>query len=343
MKASYYPILKWKQGEQEALQGLEEDVKDKLCPIIEIRNNAKSSRELYRSLDHYWKQRPLIVDYAEPTGLLIDQRQNMVTELLAQIEKNNDRCVIFCFWLKMIELGDLNDIVARVKGLPQPICLRIQGNSEQLLNSIARLGSIYEEHGLTPSKIILLLDSKSTPITSENDQEKIAEVLGSDFMCSHYALVLSSGAFPKTAEIKPNKELIDRTDMTAWLRISEWHERYRTDSVSYSDYTCHDPSWEDKLEKEEKNLGYHVKPIIRYAEDSIWRVYKINASEDAVALTKLMLRQSDFLKNCKCPGCHRIRRRASPESIDMPGSYANHLTEGIIHHIYTVIQRNLEI
>ena len=32
----YYPILKWKQGEYKALHSLNPQIKDRICPIIEI-------------------------------------------------------------------------------------------------------------------------------------------------------------------------------------------------------------------------------------------------------------------------------------------------------------------
>ena len=194
MKAAYYPILKWKQGEQAALQGLGDHIKDKICPVIEVRNDAKSCRELYATLDHCWKRRPFIIDYADPSGLLIDRRMELMSELLCRIEGNNDDCLMFCLWLKMIETGDLDQIIDRVKRLNQPMCIRIQGKCDNLLQGILRLKFIYEKYAIDPSKVILLLDSKTSPLKVDTDQDLLAKALSSEHVKSHYAVVMASGA-----------------------------------------------------------------------------------------------------------------------------------------------------
>ena len=186
------------------------------------------------------------------------------------------------------------------------------------------------------------MDSKTSPLKTDADQDLLAKAVSSEYVQSHYAVVIASGAFPKTKALNSNKEIIERTDIMSWLRISDLQEQQGSSSVVYADYTCHDPSWEDETGNEKKTFGY-VKPLIRYAEDSKWLIYKVTAAEDAIALTRLLLRQATLIKSCKCPGCYQMKRRVTPEGRLFPGNYANHLTEGIIHHIYTVIEKNLEI
>lgn len=341
MKASYYPILKWKQGEQQALRGLDDDIKQEICPVIEVRNFAKNSRELYNSIDHAWRQRPFIIDYASPKGLLLDRRKSMLEEVLARVERNGDTSIIFCLWLHMVESRNIDEIVHRLNNLKQPICIRIQGDASSLLGMEERLAEIYAKFELLPDKIILLADLKDKDVTKPDVRDALADSLSTAFIKKHCVVILANGAFPKTKSIK-TKDIIKRSDMTLWMTLTDSDIPADRSHIKYGDYTCHDPTWEDELGEENKKGG-PATPMIRYAHADHWLVYKVIGSEDAFALSELLTRQSPLSKVCPCPACHSIRYRALPGPNAKPGNYPVHLEEGIIHHIHTVIKLNLEI
>ena len=341
MKASYYPILKWKQGEQRALRGLDDDIKQEICPVIEVRNFAKNSRELYNSLDHAWRQRPFIIDYASPKGLLLDKRKSMLEEVLSRVERNDDTSIMFCLWLHMVESRNIDEIVHRLNNLKQPICIRVQGDVSAFIDLGKRLAEIYAKLDLLPERIILLADLKDKDVTQPDARNALAESLSATFIKKHHVVILANGAFPKTKSMKA-KEVIKRSDITLWMELSDSDIPTDRSHIKYGDYTCHDPTWEDELGEEEKKGGPTI-PMIRYAHADQWLVYKVIGSEDAFALSALLTRQSPLSNVCPCAACHSIRYRALPGPNAKPGNYRVHLEEGIIHHIHTVIKLNLEI
>lgn len=192
MKASYYPILKWKQGEQRALRGLDDDIKQEICPVIEVRNFAKNSRELYNSLDHAWRQRPFIIDYASPKGLLLDKRKSMLEEVLSRVELNDDTSIMFCLWLHMVESRNIDEIVHRLNNLKQPICIRVQGDVSAFIDLGKRLAEIYAKLDLLPENIILLADLKDKDVTQPDARDALADSLSTTFIKKHHVVIRKS-------------------------------------------------------------------------------------------------------------------------------------------------------
>src|SRR5690625_3554830 len=57
----YVPILKCKQGEKNALNNLEEDVKDLILPLLEVTPDV-IERDNFQGVEDFWENRQYIFD-----------------------------------------------------------------------------------------------------------------------------------------------------------------------------------------------------------------------------------------------------------------------------------------
>lgn len=338
MVPKYFPILKWKAGEQVALEGLDDNIKNNICPIIETRNFEDSTDKLYRSIDFSWHNRPLFLDFATPEGLITAERKKIYDDIEKNLKQRFNPNIRFCFWSNFLATVLSRPFVESAARIGFEICVRVRLTRQDYAAQIKEASEQLASLPLDKSKIWILLDFFSA---SYNDPMMIAGISAeiSKWLPFYTGRVaVASGSFPKTKMLSVGKNIVIREDLLSWMDLSD----YCNQQLIYSDYTCHDPSWEDKSkDASKKQKGGPSPPVIRYTSSTIWHIRKLSAPDESFAQSNLLMQDRELiLSDCVCCGCHKMKQRANG-ALHKAGNYKSHLEEGIIHHIETVINHNL--
>ena len=308
----YLPILKWKRAEQDGLIALPDDITDKICPVIETRMYQNSTQELYQSIQHYWSNKPLFLDVATPDGLILNERFERLRKVLDYIHQTEDQYLKVCLWSQFINSPFSQDIIEQVNQIGCDVCVRVRVTPKGVDFSSSTFND--------PSYI---------PIISRTLSKCLKDFPG--------LVAVASGAFPKTKQLNKGFNLVQRDDLAGWLELSDITNM----TFAYSDYTCHDPIWEDN-KKDKKGGGGPTPPIMRYASLTQWHVRKLTSAQESPESSKFILEDKERVLECSCLGCYEIKQRAYNPSARV-GNYPKHLTDGVIHHITTVIKKNLAL
>lgn len=333
MNYHYYPILKWKRAEQKALSALPEDVKAKICPIIEVRKNRDSVDELYESVGHYWGVRDFIIDFATSDGLLDSSKLERADALIDKTQNSQAKTVL-CFWHLMLKAKHVAERVRRAQDSMGAVCIRIRGPISEVIEELPKCIDSLKVNEIKLEKTVLLIDTKNDKPPKELVTE-LSKVLTELKVNEFSEVIFGNGSFPKTRDIDFQKEYVSRKDIVTYLELSDQLVNNLFE-VKFSDYTCHDPSWEDK------ELTSGPAPIVlRVADNTQWIVTKVRVGNDVRPLIQIILNDHEFVRCCKCPGCVNMKDKVATTN-PRPGNYETHLANGIIHHIIVTIKLNLE-
>lgn len=338
MAWKYFPILKWKWGEQLGLESLDEETKDAICPIIETRNYQKSTEELYSSIDIHWRDRPFFLDLATPEGLILEERKMVFDKITAHLRKSRNPNVKFCFWSNFLASPFGTQYIDTALEVGFDVCVRIRVSPEDYTEQIQEASELLNKIKLPLERVWLLIDFFNTPYKEPMLMRKLNSALLSWFPTFSGKIALACGCFPKTSKLDVGKNIIQRDDLLSWLELSD----YTNLDLIYSDYTCHDPSWEDKSGKKEKGSP-RSNPIIRYTSSDSWHVRKLLSADESFDQSYLLMQDKNrILSHCICGGCFRMKARANRGSHGVTkGGYKEHLCDGVVHHIEVVVNHNL--
>ena len=206
----YYPILKWKQGEYRALRNLRPEIKDRVCPIIEIPpvGYDQESRENRITLDAHikdigirlhnnWEDRISFIDVSK---LDIPEIQKPL-----YIKKIFDNCSnSFCRTIPVVSLGDGEQSLSVYKEIIEQqkrgcmLRVKISEIEDELTNKIMY---ILKKLNITTSEIYLLADLERLHIEKENEEE-IYNLLSGE-LCklinsfSWNTIIIAGSSFPE--------------------------------------------------------------------------------------------------------------------------------------------------
>ena len=329
----YFPVLKWKNGEQNALKYLDEEIKPFICPILETRNFSPEESSFFSEVELAWRDQWFILDVANPSGFLNADKEHFLRQAVERNKRTNYRKLLFCVWSTMLEHLD-NDLRKELLSLPQPLCVRMVTTQSSLDSDLAALEDCYKELNLNPQSVILLVDFKENVVTSPEGQNKLIAKLNSKSVKSHQRVVLLSGAFP--SKVLKMTQTPKRHDLISWLNIVD---KIQGHNIEYGDYGCLSPRWEEKKEDGDKKPGFAVPPVVAFTKLNSWTAIRSNASQTPEAC-QLVIDEDEF--NRCCWGCATMKARGD-KSHNKLGNFETHLSESMNHHFTTVIKRNLEL
>ena len=335
MNCLYLPILKWKQAEQNSLHSLPEDIPQHICPVIETRNYQRSTQELYQSIQHHWSNKPLFLDVANPDGLILNERTTLLNDMLNYIHETANPFLKICLWSRFINSPFSRQIVNQINRVGCDICLRVRVSPKRIGQDLPEELKSLDHLSLAEERITLLIDFSSETFSDQSYIPVIQRVISHVLSGFKGRIAIASGAFPKSRNLNKGFNVVPRDDLNGWLDLNDISDI----SFIYSDYTCHDPLWEDKSKDEKVGSGY-TPPIMRYTSLTQWHVRKLTFPQESYESSRFILEDKERVLTCDCPGCYALKQRAKSSKLG-PGNYPSHLTDGIIHHITTVIRRNL--
>lgn len=251
----YVPIVKWKQGEQGALKELDDCIKDKIIPLIEITpdfNEKKFETTLNNWVNRYF--------YFDMFPECYENDNNIYFETLKKCDSD--------FVIPVLVIDDSDDVIKNAYNYSKNgVAFRITSNNAEDLDYL--LENIIEKYD--PSNIDLIIDMKS--ITNKNISEKniVLKSMLSDIpqINSFRNIILASSSFPETlTDIKKYKpELIDRLEFDLWIKSRKFNRKYDI-NIIFSDYCINHPSFFEYIP------GMSPSFNIRYTTDNSYLILK---------------------------------------------------------------------
>ena len=274
---TYIPILKWKQGEYQALNALNEQIKKQIVPLFEItpigfdHEKQVASKSLDKHITNIgtrlkkkWGQGLCFIDISnlnllgEPNGLsYVDKIFNLY---------RNEGCTV----VPVVEIDYPETLIEEIKSVIQidknGLCLRLK--SKYLTNSLnEQINKFLKLVCLSKSEIDLIVDFEDLPNVGQSEQfldfaidslKKLEEIN----LWRSFAVAGSS--FPKTADKTGAKRL-------EWLFYkkcyNEFINSYRL--PAFSDYGINTP---EHLDFDMRVVKPYAK--MKYTQDYNWYISK---------------------------------------------------------------------
>ncbi len=261
MKIGYYPILKWKKGEQIALQHIRQN--DGLVPVIEIIDDCKPF-DFFTNLKSFY-QGEIYYD----TYRCDDERRSLLLEFIAYCNDNSIQC-----W-PLVYYNDINifDNVAASTSqfavkLPIPEDFEGPTNEEVIKNL-----HLYTES----NQVDLFLDAG--PVTSSTDASRAVSDYSSmltkfsDDLKDFRKIIICITSFPTELNINSGEsDQYRRFDFAIFKRISQkFKKSVLIENLAYSDYGV--TKFTDS-ELDFRLLKYGILPKIKYTTNDFYYISK---------------------------------------------------------------------
>jgi hypothetical protein len=276
----YIPILKWKRAEQGALEGLTDENKKNITPLIQFVMPkqkpqdtlddviAKFKKQLTLIPDRIievWGKSPIFVDFSLlfTTELKIDSIKSILTA-------GNKKQTVF---VPVIYLNDDPEIQKAVCLLADEtrtgLCLRLVcsdfSDLSKLNNSITEFISNYK---IKENSVDLLVDIKELDGNGEKYKKYFDLSQSIVDLLKWRTFIFSGSAFPKDLSLCK----IDEENLIPRVEWKKWKEQYPDKNVkrkpSFSDYTMQYPIYE------EISQFFHPTTSIKYTLDEDWFIMK---------------------------------------------------------------------
>lgn len=243
----YIPILKWRQGEYQALSRLTDGVKNRIIPILEICPvgydfESKKERETVDShisdlgsrLKMKWGQRLAFVD----TNMMniTTNRAHYITEIFGKYRASSCR-VIPVISIEERDLSVLKAFAEIVKQDGRGVAIRIKTNGIDQNSISDKIAKIYSAIGLRQSDIDIIVDFERVNILL--NERVTFDTMQKFFSCipdinMWRSFIVAGNSFPEA----PSKET-GLSKRLEWLFYKDCVEKFKNTFriPSFSDYS----------------------------------------------------------------------------------------------------------
>jgi len=324
----YFPVLRWKQGEQAALANLAPEVKERIVPIIEFPLGCgcedRKFDDFCSNAIRYWgTDRPFYLDLsAVDYGGAPDGADHPALTLLRTAHQQR-LLLIPIFYIDMDP--DIFSIIqqAHSSGYFDNVALRINEDEEDAASSDAT--EMINSLGVREANVDLIIDLRDISRGHVRAKIRMLRDLVEQFGNGYRRKIVISGAIPNKLNIETDhSEQIHRYDWQLWRRAQSIQE---LSGLLYGDYTTVPAEFEE--------VPYRGAPKIKYTLEDRWFVIKGHRPRGRDNQRQEQAREiagsSYFLGAGFSFGDSRIRQCADGEW--GPGSPANWVTNDISHHI----------
>ena len=272
---AYIPILKWKQGEYQALNNLSDDIKRHIMPLIEItpigydHENKKDSKTIDdhistigSRLKKKWGSYPCFVDFTQLQLQKIQKGEDYINKIFTLYRSEN------CTVIPVVELDFSNLILDKIKEVikidKQGVCLRIKSKYIGDNNLNTKIDNFISNMGIAKAEIDLLIDFEVLPENAGYLNFAISSIKNINQINLWRSFIVAGSSFPKdTSKSSKNIQRIE------WSLYKKCYENF-VDAFrlpSFSDYGINRP--------EHLDLDMRViKPFakMRYTLDDKWYI-----------------------------------------------------------------------
>lgn len=335
----YVPILKWKQGEQEALKKLNNEHTKRIFPLIEIVDYEESEKVIKDLLSFDYG--PIYVD----TIIAAEDDRDILLSIVKEGIKNNKLIFPVCYFDDLYDIilkfpKELNRIIIRI-----PIPEDIYGPSyDDIFSSIQK----YKSNNNIILDLMLDLASITDRGTANRQLRDLKEVIDNYLFGNSFynSIIICSTSFPQDISNVPagTKESFDRYDIKIFEKILK-NVKYANikDKFIYSDYGV--TKFTDS-EIDFSKLRYGILPKIKYTLDYEYIVLKGQRNQITREIVKSYIDlakevyESDYYYGENFSfGDLEIKERALLLNKKGPGSNKNWVTISANHHIAVVIEQ----
>lgn len=321
----YVPVLKYKQGEKDALYTLDDKIKDNVLPLIEVTPDTISK---FNGVAEFWDDRDYILDVSP------EYYHELTTEEYKRILK-------YCKKEHVIPCVNLLDNEHRISYLSE----NINGIAVRIfLNEI-----LDDEFDVNFSNLIKLISCENTDLIIDLqyiDPRKLNEVIfltrSVINMLSNLnqfrRIILASNSFPKTLDVDKDKlTLLPRIESKIYNKVKL--QLVKKDiNLIYSDYAVNHWSYFEFIP------GMQPSFNIRYTFDDKYVIYKGDTIKrggldfDKVKRgCDLLVTSSYYLGDSYSWGDHEIYEK-HVKNTNKPGSLTTWRAIGTSHHICHVVK-----
>lgn len=322
----YVPILKWKQGEKDALLNLSEETKSEIIPLLELTPDTIEKGDGLR-VSKFWSGL-FYFDTSFEIDISDEEFVNIINE--SDLVEN------------VIPVIKFEDSIEKVKSLcklsKQGFALRLSINDCMEDGFTAALEIVFQI--INRRETDLILDVKDVDSSKINEQAfLIAGAFGNIPELNLFRnIILSTNSFPSTLKNCATDTLtvLERTEKTLYNRVVKSLPNYK---ICYSDYAINHWSYFDFIPG--------IKPSfnIRYTTTDYYLVYKGKTVQKGGL-------NIEFVKAaCECIvdhplysgsgfswGDNEIFLKANDSSVK-PGNLTTWRTIGTNHHISLVVNQ----
>lgn len=227
----YVPIIKWKQGEQEALKELDDNIKDKIMPLIELTTDIKleNLEETLKLWENRYFYFDIIPEFYEEYG------GKIYFDLLEKCNANHVIPVIF-------PSDDINIIKKIYNYSKNGIAIRITPNDlDNLDENFLKL----KDH-FNYSDIDIIIDLKEVNESNLSEKKIVVKALLPNIpeIDTFRNVILASSAFPQSLSGFEKYEItqIKRYDYQLWKSLLSLEDKYNIKLI-YSDYAISSPGF----------------------------------------------------------------------------------------------------
>lgn len=322
----YYPVLRWKQGEQAALQNLSVSTKGLISPIVDFPDNCEHTdnrvSNFCRDAIAVWGvNRPFYVDLGtidygvtpigtHPAAQLLMNAHTAGLEIIPVITTD-------------IDFNLLSAISSSYSlGYFQRIALRILRDEEATAHTDA--ASAIQEIGIEGNNCDLIIDLGDVTTGSIQSNFRILQSLLLQFGMNYRKIICVSGAFDPSEVQTDSNGRIHRNDLLLWIHARQLPELNR---LEFGDYTTVQALLEE--------VQYQGAPKIKYTLDQEWYMIKGHRSRardnQRQQLSQHIINQQFYRGVAYSFGDNRINQCAT--GLWGPGSAANWVSNDISQHI----------
>ncbi|KNY24775.1 beta family protein [Pseudobacteroides cellulosolvens] len=269
----YIPILKWKRGEQRALQELPNSIKDKFTPLIEIvpvpydfvnDTPAKTIDQHLANIgeqirDSWLPKKPLFIDLC-----WLDEDDRMedgshpIYFIMNEVRKKK------CLAIPVIGYERDDDYKCEVKDAIKEdglgVCIRLE--DEDFLDIDSRLNSLMEYLEVIQSQVDILIDLKE--ISPDDEKKNILTIISIINSIPHVnewrSITLAFTTFPETlsAVSADSTGVIPRSEWKIWKELINRKKSIKR-IPAFSDYVIANPLYNEidpRLMRMSANIRY---------------------------------------------------------------------------------------
>ncbi|WP_294188237.1 beta family protein [uncultured Clostridium sp.] len=281
-KNYYVPVLKWKRGEQKAIENLSTNSLDNIMPLIEIapiefdyENNRPK-----KTIDEHISNIPeSILTSLKSVSCFIDgftiEDEELLTDgthaikyIIENSIKNESNVI------PVTGIGREISYDSAIKNMLDnntidKLCIRIEESNFSMLNS--NLQSILNKFDITPDKCHIILDLKEVKPTSISSLQLLLPMLINNMINLNdwISITLVSTAFPVNLGIVPKNsaKILLRSEYDLWKEISIKGNLIRP--IQFGDYAISNPEYTD-MDPRYINMSGNI----RYTIDNGFLIYK---------------------------------------------------------------------
>ncbi|MCG0278210.1 MAG: beta family protein [Thermanaeromonas sp.] len=261
MPKLYVPILKWKEGERVALRWLSEEVKNNICPVINVMKDTKPDSFASEVIKNWGEGRQFYLDF-HPT--FPDDLNDFVEAVLAEPESSRLAIIPVISASKPPEYFQL--IRENAHLFTNGIALRV--GIQDLENTHAFEEGFCKEAGIDKQSIDLIVDLGGIVRLPQEVIKSLAAFICfvlTQVRASEFRNVIVAGAsFPESLNVPQNKvSILPRKEWILWKEVYDKHSY-----AIFGDYGPDDP------EDEEYEHGITIIPTIRYTYGDSWHIVR---------------------------------------------------------------------